>query len=189
MEVGLDGIFRFAEGGSALPPATITTTTPARGDAPPAPVTAASSDVFHDSPYAAYNDYSKEIILRRVQSKLDATGYYQGTIDGKAGPALRQALADFKDTFSLSGNGLLDADTLRSLKLDGLKEQSALTKARAASDDSDPQPKPKPSQTAPKPRPATPLSTPAPIVKPPAVPVDDLDAKFRRAAEQFERKN
>jgi peptidoglycan hydrolase-like protein with peptidoglycan-binding domain len=53
--------------------------------------------------------------LKEVQQKLHAEGLYRGRIDGKEGPATKQALSQFQQKHGLQATGTLDQETLAAL--------------------------------------------------------------------------
>jgi hypothetical protein len=140
-----------------------------------------NGDIFSGSPYAAFNNYTREIITRRLQSKLAGLGFDPGAADGKPGKATRQALMDHQRSSNMPITGALDDATLRSLNLEGIAEQRPAVAA--------------PRQIE-RPAPATNTNTkPGVTSRPPpsatptkSMSAESLDEKFRRTAEQFEKK-
>jgi peptidoglycan hydrolase-like protein with peptidoglycan-binding domain len=151
----------------------------------PAPVPAMANpngDIFSGSPYADYNNHTREIITRRLQSKLDDLGFDAGVADGKPGKATRQALMDYQRSLNMPITGALDDPTLRSLNLEGIAEERPPVVAtrpveRPASANNDSRSKPVVAPRSPT------------LMKPTkSMQSESLDEKFRRAAEQFEKK-
>lgn len=56
-------------------------------------------------------------IVRRVQLGLLAYGYYEGTIDGVVGPAMKTALRRFQTDFRLSVTGTVTPEVLDALRI------------------------------------------------------------------------
>lgn len=56
-----------------------------------------------------------ETTLRRMQQRLRAEGYYEGAVDGRFGPATREALSAFQRARDLPDDGFPDQRTLHAL--------------------------------------------------------------------------
>jgi Putative peptidoglycan binding domain len=80
--------------------------------------------VFDHGPYADYNHYSQRQILRRAQRKLRKAGLYHGGIDGAMGPGTQAAIVRWQEKENILVTGLLDHQTLQSMYLLGLAEQT-----------------------------------------------------------------
>jgi Putative peptidoglycan binding domain len=80
--------------------------------------------VFDNGPYADYNAHSRRQILRRAQGKLRGVGLYHGGIDGAMGPGTQAAIIAWQQQENIPVTGLLDHQTLQSMYLLGLAEQS-----------------------------------------------------------------
>jgi peptidoglycan hydrolase-like protein with peptidoglycan-binding domain len=141
-----------------------------------------NGDIFSESPYAAYNNHTREIITRRLQRKLDDLGFDPGAADGKPGKLTRQALMDYQHSLNMPITGALDDTTLRSLNLEGIAEQRPPVAA---------------SRQVERPAPVSNDNRSKPVVAPKSsssmkptksMQTESLDEKFRRAAEQFEKK-
>ena len=97
------------------------------GKAPEPAVTQAShslNTVFDDGPYADYNGYSRRQILKKAQRKLREAGLYHSGIDGAMGPGTQSAIVEWQRNQNIPVTGLLDYQTMRSMYLLGLTEQT-----------------------------------------------------------------
>ena len=110
-------------GGGNAPPAM----SPEAESAPEKPHTLGT--VFNNGPYANYNAYSRQLILRRAQDKLKEAGFYHGAIDGAMGPNTQAAIIAWQRNAEIPANGLLDEKTLQNMYLLGFAEQSPPPKA------------------------------------------------------------
>ena len=81
--------------------------------------------VFDHGPYADYDHYSRRQILRRAQGKLRKAGLYHGGIDGAMGPGTQAAIIAWQQNQAIPVTGFLDQQTLQSMYLLGLAEQTA----------------------------------------------------------------
>jgi len=66
--------------------------------------------------------FSKEQIIK-IQKSLQRYDYYEGPIDGKMNPDLRQAIKDFQDDEGLDVTGELDEETYK--RILALQEEGA----------------------------------------------------------------
>ena len=82
------------------------------------------STVFDNGPYADYNSYSRRQILKRAQRKLRQAGLYHSGIDGAMGPGTQAAIIAWQQQENIPVTGLLDEQTLQSMSLLGLAEQT-----------------------------------------------------------------
>lgn len=139
----------------------------------PAPVTplVLNGDIFLGSVYSSFNNYTMELVTRQLQAKLGGLGFQPGPVDGRPGRATQQALAEYQRAQGIPITGVLDDATLRALQLDGMTEQRPPAPVVTPRRDESP---PLPSKTTSKPT--------------PRVPSENLDEKFRRAAENFEKR-
>jgi chemotaxis protein histidine kinase CheA len=71
----------------------------------------------YDGPIYAYNDLPPDQVVANVQAALQASGYYQGEVDGLLGPLTRAALADYQRDQGLYTTAAIDEPTLESLGL------------------------------------------------------------------------
>lgn len=78
-----------------------------------------NSEVFADSPYAKYNNYSQSEILRSAQGKLSDAG----SADGQMGRRTQTAILVYQAAFALPLTGRLDAATLTQMDLIGIAEK------------------------------------------------------------------
>ena len=90
----------------------------------PSPASHTLGTVFKNGPYANYNAYTKRQILRRAQGELKGSGFYQGGIDGSMGPNTQAAIIAWQKNAECPATGLLDDQTLKSMNLLGLAEQT-----------------------------------------------------------------
>ncbi len=99
---------RIAKGDRSVvePPATI----------PPA-VSTPLSTMFRDSPYATAPREVQMEVVRRAQAILAERQFYDGKLDGVAGPATSEAIFLFQAKTELRRTGRLDNDTLAELDL------------------------------------------------------------------------
>jgi hypothetical protein len=74
-------------------------------------------ELFSTGPYAGHNKYSLGAILRQVQNALKNRGFYNGEIDGEAGPATQKAILGWQRHLGVVPNGRLDSATLTPLGL------------------------------------------------------------------------
>jgi His-Xaa-Ser repeat protein HxsA len=58
-------------------------------------------------------------IIMRMQLTLQFEGYYDGPVDGLMGPKTRSAVLAYKKAHDLSGDQVLDAETLNALGIKG----------------------------------------------------------------------
>ncbi len=56
--------------------------------------------------------------VRKLQEKLQALGYYEGTVDGQFGPGTREAVVAFQQKNGLDADGLAGEETQRVLYSD-----------------------------------------------------------------------
>ena len=82
------------------------------------------STVFDNGPYADYNSYSRRQILKRAQRKLRQAGLYHSGIDGAMGPGTQAAIIAWQQQENIPVTGLLDEQTLQSMSLFDLAEQT-----------------------------------------------------------------
>jgi hypothetical protein len=68
-----------------------------------------------DGPIYAYNNLPPDQVIANVQSALQQQGYYQGEVDGLAGPLTRGAIADYQRDHGLYVTSAIDQPTLQSL--------------------------------------------------------------------------
>ena len=76
-----------------------------------------SANIFGGTPYEAAPPQVQQDIIARAQMILMRTGYYREEIDGLYGPAMNFALRNYQARFGLQPSGLLDVETLASLRL------------------------------------------------------------------------
>jgi hypothetical protein len=79
-------------------------------------------DGYYDDRYAANDSQYDEganpdSIVSRVQEALAREGYYQGAIDGSAGPATRNALRRYQRNHGLDATGQIDRSVIEALRL------------------------------------------------------------------------
>jgi uncharacterized caspase-like protein len=116
------------------------------------------NEIYRDSPYAAYNDYSQKETLRAAQTKLKQMGHYSGGVDGAMGRGTQRAILDWQRASGLTVTGRLDTESLSALGLTG----RALTYPPATK----PRPRPRPSVTSPiSPKTNKPQNTPSGFFK------------------------
>lgn len=125
--------------------------------------------LFSSSPYASFNSYSRSSILTQVQEKLRGEGLYSSRADGAPGPGTQGGLIAWQRAHGLPVTGKLDAVTLMTLKLDGLREQQ-----------------PPVSNSKPPPQRPQPAGTRQP--SPPPSSGKSLDEQFSDAAKRFEQR-
>jgi len=77
------------------------------------------TDLFQGSPYATMNSDIQRQVLRDAQRALNRSGYYNGSVDGIAGPNTRNAISAFQRRNNLAATGRLDYVTLQSMGLGG----------------------------------------------------------------------
>lgn len=109
------------------------------------------NELFSSSPYAAYNDYSKKEILRRVQSALKSAGHYTSTPDGITGPGTQRALNSWQQTTGIPLTGKLDSATLSALSLTDIQPMNAPAPVQRPRPQSSP---PRPAQKKPAGKPS-----------------------------------
>src|SRR5438128_3252088 len=68
-----------------------------------------------DGPIYAYNNLPPDQVIANVQSTLQQQGYYNGEVDGLAGPLTRGAIADYQRDHGLYVTSTIDQPTLQSL--------------------------------------------------------------------------
>ncbi|HYF35817.1 MAG TPA: caspase family protein [Prosthecobacter sp.] len=113
------------------PPAATPATPPM--PAPPAAAPSAPVDLpargffdvdglFATSSYASHRTYSKQQILKQVQQKLSAQGFYSGTADGSPGPRTQTAIQDWQLARLQEVSGRLTDDMLEALGLINITE-------------------------------------------------------------------
>jgi peptidoglycan hydrolase-like protein with peptidoglycan-binding domain len=80
-------------------------------------------------PAVAYEDHEKSTAhsldgtsVRSAQQALKDAGYYQGTIDGIAGPETREAVRKYQEAQGLETTGTLDRNTMAKLQPAGASE-------------------------------------------------------------------
>ena len=122
------------------------------------------AEIYPESPYAAYNNHSRKWILMRAQKRLGEEGLYKGEVDGVPGPGTHRALIRWQTDCGVPVTGKLDQSTLQTLGLSGIAEL-----------------------TAPGPSPPRPPKPPRTSDEKPST--EDLEARFRRLAEEFEKKD
>jgi peptidoglycan hydrolase-like protein with peptidoglycan-binding domain len=82
------------------------------------------SELFAPSSYAQFNSHSQSGILKKVQEELKRQGNDSIAADGAAGPATQGAIIDFQRRSGIKVSGLLDRETLETMRLTGLKESA-----------------------------------------------------------------
>lgn len=75
------------------------------------------AEFFARTPYAEASREVKFETVRKLQEKLASRGLYNGSINGRPGPATEEALIRFQAQRGLSRTGRLDIDTLAELHL------------------------------------------------------------------------
>lgn len=90
-----------------------------------------NEELFADSPYAKYNDYSLSEILRSAQAKLPDAG----SADGQMGRKTQAAILLYQAAADLPLTGRLDACTLAKMELVGIaeKQQTASKSGKSGS--------------------------------------------------------
>jgi len=92
----------------------------------PADITIASRDeLFLSSKYNSYGYYAKIRVLKEVQSKLKAAGYYSSSIDGVTGKNTHNAIIAYQQQAQLPVSGRLDDTTMNHLGLDNVANNNA----------------------------------------------------------------
>ena len=79
--------------------------------------------LFTGTPYEAYNQYSKKLILRQAQSELKENGVYTSSLDGLPGQGTQRAIVAWQAANGRSVTGRLDNETLLGLNLLAMSEQ------------------------------------------------------------------
>ena len=119
----------------SLPPEPATANVPAASLPKSAPITPAEStielpsrgyftaaEIFDDTSYENFNDYSKKKIITGAQKKLKAHALYDGGMDGNMGPGTQKAIIAYQSQQGLQKSGKLDEQTQNNLGLSGIKE-------------------------------------------------------------------
>jgi peptidoglycan hydrolase-like protein with peptidoglycan-binding domain len=57
-------------------------------------------------------------MVKQAQQQLKSEGFYKGAIDGRIGPATRNALRQFQQQHGLAANSMLDQETMQRLMKD-----------------------------------------------------------------------
>lgn len=83
----------------------------------PSPVSTPYTITFRDTPYAAASREVQAGVVRRAQAILAARQFYDGKLDGVAGPATSEAIFLFQAKSELPRTGRLDKDTLAEMEL------------------------------------------------------------------------
>jgi peptidoglycan hydrolase-like protein with peptidoglycan-binding domain len=155
-------------------------------DARPAPTQPAPAVVRREPPAARPEPalpLSSPEMIRRAQNALKTQGYYEGQVDGVAGPRTSNALKTYQREHHLPETGKLDQETANSL---GITNSHAATPVSAPTPDRTPPDQgPGPEDTAdPAPPAAAPRRTSPSAAPAPAAlrdHIDDLLAEFRQA--------
>ncbi|MFN2623780.1 MAG: peptidoglycan-binding protein [Chthoniobacterales bacterium] len=75
------------------------------------------TEEYAQAPDAANPEYSGDARVNDVQSALAREGYYDGAVDGKLGPATRNALRRYQRDHGLDVTGGITSGVIRALRL------------------------------------------------------------------------
>ncbi len=93
-----------------------------RGNPPPPSPRAGEGRLFEGTPYDGADPAVQQQVIAEAQSRLARRGLYRSGVDGVYGPGTAFALRAFQARFGLVQSGVLDVETLATLRL--LPEQT-----------------------------------------------------------------
>ena len=91
------------------------------------PQTSASAPATQSSRAMTSPVNASEDQIKAVQQQLKTAGDYKGSVDGKMGPEMKQALEQFQKQHGLQATGALDQETLAALQSNAGQAGSSTT--------------------------------------------------------------